>query len=465
MFILRGKPVYENLATSYVLVDALVADLCEGGFTGVVEVVLRDVDGHIIINQGRVVSAIEEHVAGNGSDADSRLCQRTQVAQLAARSRRERGRVSVYSFSTTAATALAERTIARPLYTSLSTEFADLEKMISKLARERDRQWFVELQTDRGVRALIQLRDDLGLVIMAGEGQLGAEARWMDLETHPVLRRLVLEARRAGGRFDVYFKPEDEEVEYETYSLAGPPDAESYEPPAEIDAEFENPVEEAVAETETPVALDADHHGVEKPIEVSDEPEGDGLASQPIERIEASPESTAGEESVEEEPPAEEPAPILDENPVPPPEKETEPEAHASLNWTGSLTEAARVMSEILRRIERVAAAFGVGPGFGTQLRVGQARVADRYSFLDPFAGEFEYDSGEIRLDAGVSADEFLEGTIQAVWFTVQDLAETSGLPDHFRARVEGELRTLLTSLPDDLQHPAVEKVVELIVR
>ena len=37
MFIPRGTPLHENLATSYVLVDPLVADLCEGGFSGVVE--------------------------------------------------------------------------------------------------------------------------------------------------------------------------------------------------------------------------------------------------------------------------------------------------------------------------------------------------------------------------------------------------------------------------------------------
>ena len=44
MFIPRGKPVHENLASSYVLLDALCEDLCEGGFSGIVEVVLRATD-------------------------------------------------------------------------------------------------------------------------------------------------------------------------------------------------------------------------------------------------------------------------------------------------------------------------------------------------------------------------------------------------------------------------------------
>ena len=61
MFIPRGTVLHENLATSYVLVDGLVADLCEGGFSGVVEILLRNADAHIIIARGRVVAAIARH--------------------------------------------------------------------------------------------------------------------------------------------------------------------------------------------------------------------------------------------------------------------------------------------------------------------------------------------------------------------------------------------------------------------
>jgi hypothetical protein len=53
MFIPRGKAVHENLASSYVLLDALVEDLCEGGFSGIVEVVLRVTDSHVIIDRGK----------------------------------------------------------------------------------------------------------------------------------------------------------------------------------------------------------------------------------------------------------------------------------------------------------------------------------------------------------------------------------------------------------------------------
>ena len=58
MFIPRGTILHENLATSYVLVDSLVADLCEGGFSGVVEVTLRRADAHVVIARGRIVANV-----------------------------------------------------------------------------------------------------------------------------------------------------------------------------------------------------------------------------------------------------------------------------------------------------------------------------------------------------------------------------------------------------------------------
>ena len=58
MFIPPGEPIHESLATSYVLVSALVADLCEGGFSGFVEVVLRDTDSFIFISNGVVAAGV-----------------------------------------------------------------------------------------------------------------------------------------------------------------------------------------------------------------------------------------------------------------------------------------------------------------------------------------------------------------------------------------------------------------------
>src|SRR5262245_34906559 len=120
MFIPKGKVVHQNLATSYVLIDALVADLCEGGFSGVVEIMLRDTDNHIVFDRGKPAGIIEMR--------GDQFTTNTKIAELAARSKTERGRVSIFSYAVPVAKALAARLHAETLYTKLSTEFADLEK-------------------------------------------------------------------------------------------------------------------------------------------------------------------------------------------------------------------------------------------------------------------------------------------------------------------------------------------------
>src|SRR4051812_31795259 len=101
MFIPRGTALHENLATSYVLIDALVADLCEGGFSGIVDIVLRNTDAHVVIVRGKVAAVIESGSAPSGSGEPLTLPYlRTTVAEIALSARQERGRVSIYSYST-----------------------------------------------------------------------------------------------------------------------------------------------------------------------------------------------------------------------------------------------------------------------------------------------------------------------------------------------------------------------------
>jgi hypothetical protein len=212
MFIPIGRPVYENLATSYVLVDALINDLCEGGFSGVLDITLRDTDAHIIIAHGRIAAAIERGEAVGRQFLSSQA--RASIADLAVRSRRERGRVSVYSYPPETAVAIAGRIDAVPLYTQLSTEFADLQRMIQKLSREQDRQWFIEVTAHDSLPALIHVSDDRCWVITSSEYTSEEEAQNKSLTENESLRKLLAECSEHGGTFDVYFKRAGETVEY-----------------------------------------------------------------------------------------------------------------------------------------------------------------------------------------------------------------------------------------------------------
>src|SRR5205085_10908655 len=107
MFIPQGKPIHQNLATSYVLVEALVADLHEGGFSGVVEIMLRDTDNYIVFDRGRIAGVLEKRGETYSSN--------NTVADLATRSKNERGRVSIYSYALPVAKAVAGRMFAETL--------------------------------------------------------------------------------------------------------------------------------------------------------------------------------------------------------------------------------------------------------------------------------------------------------------------------------------------------------------
>ncbi len=241
MFIPPGEIIHESLATSYVLLDALVADLCEGGFSGFVEVVLRDADSFIVIASGNVAAAFDKRGDGAPGGPISGYT-RTTVEQLAECARRERGRVSVHSYSPETANAVAGRVNAKPLYVGLSTEFTDLEKMICKLVRESDREWFIEINTESEPAALIHVRDtECRVVGSTGHTDSGA----LDLASNPVLGRLIYECNRARGTFDVYFtKTEDEAVDEPEEPAA---EAISVAPPADDATAIDEPVESHLA--------------------------------------------------------------------------------------------------------------------------------------------------------------------------------------------------------------------------
>src|SRR5690242_12102727 len=106
MFIPRNEPVHKNLSTSYILVESLVDDLREGGFSGVVETTLREGDLFIVFSQGTILAAGSPGAGG----------PRLSIPDIASRCRRERGRLSIYAGSPEVSAAIAGRLFAKPLY-------------------------------------------------------------------------------------------------------------------------------------------------------------------------------------------------------------------------------------------------------------------------------------------------------------------------------------------------------------
>lgn len=465
MFIPAGTTIHESLATSYVLVDALVADLCEGGFSGIVEVVLRDTDNFIVIASGGVAAVIENRGGQTGAGATA-SCAQTTVEAIAERSRRERGRVSVHGYSAATADAVAGRINAQPLYVGLSTEFTDLEKMISKLVREPDREWFIEMSGDAGPSALIHMRDsECHIVSSRSDPHSGA----LDLAGNAALGHLLDECTRAGSAFDVYFRlaagtdgqgqrsavqPVTESTPVEAATISGEPyqNELSGVQPVDFGQLFSD-------DLYAPSSAEAQQFAVPGAVASSPEhyyPAGDwNVAAADIHRqpgltslAEAGPLLPA-DDAIEDQAGA---LSLL---------RDEVPEA---ADGARAMAEIKRLMGEIARAIEEAAQAVGRPDNFSMSLRAGLLKVADRYPFLDPFAGDFEYLAGEIVFVGSAPAEEFVAGLTEALKLAIEAVTRSTAYADRFRSYVAGDLQKLLARERDEFERFGLDQVIERMI-
>ena len=100
--------------------------------------------------------------------------------------------------------------------------------------------------------------------------------------------------------------------------------------------------------------------------------------------------------------------------------------------------EVIAALEELLALLESLCS-FGqiIKVDFNRLLKKRFLDLADEYAFLDPFAGEFQYSSGKIRLASEVSDAELTKGLLAAVTGLVRD----HGLKAAFNSRLEGWLQ------------------------
>jgi len=398
--------LFRSASTSTKLVEALVDDLGEGGFSGAVEITLRDTDGYVIIDRGKLSAAIERREGGDWSP--------TTVAELASRSQRERGRISVYEFSEGVAPAIANRFTAQPLYTQLSTDFADLEKMILKLSRERDRQWFIEVVTAGSKTSLIHLLDDRCRVVTEKATASLPENDSLDPAKNSALRELLDQINHEGGVFDVYFARPDATADL-------------------IAEKTPEPV---------PVATDA-------AMDAASDSSSVASTAEPDETIDA---------------PVQTPASDIAEAATGPALPRVARQTTGALNDAEAMAEIKRLMGEMARTIEVSTQAIEQRDSFSMYLRTGQLKIADRYPFLDPFGAEFEYLGGEIAFVGQAKPEEFIAGLTEALRLALTGVAESSVQTARLRARVSEDLRGFLDRNRADLERYGLDQSVEQII-
>lgn len=455
MFIPSGKLIHDNLATSYVLIAPLVEDLAEGGFSGLVQVALSDTDNFIVLTGGKVGSVIQKTGENFGL---------ITLDELAQQARRERGRIAVSTYPRTTAAIVAGRMHAQPLYSGLSTEFTDTEKMIGKLVREVDREWFIEVNTESNLHALIHLFEGrCEIVSSVNEGEAAA------FDGKPALEALLRDCRHSRGTFDVFLAGTDE-------SAAPAHRFEPFEASAGVSSPIPlKPVSEAADQTFDTRQSEALRKlsVIESNISASREDEYFEAVDFPVfERV--------GHSDVGQTPIF--PAPLTFDIETSPGDDGTPLESLTSdfrSLVTGDLIfqqdaptcdadvvtdDLKRLMGEIARTIEEAAQSVGRHDGFSLSLRASQLKVADRYRFLDPFCGEFEYLSGEIVFVGNTTAHEFVEGFSEALKLAIQSVSESTAFSERFHSYAAEDLKNLLARNPAEYESAGLDQVIEQLM-
>ena len=128
------------------------------------------------------------------------------------------------------------------------------------------------------------------------------------------------------------------------------------------------------------------------------------------------------------------------------------------------MTETKRLMGEIARAIEEAAQAVGRPDSFSMCLRAGQLKIADRFPFLDPFAGEFEYLAGEIVFVGHAPAEEFVVGLTEALKLAIEAVTRSTAYADRFRSYVTEDLQKLFARERAEFERFGLDPVIEQLL-
>jgi len=100
----------------------------------------------------------------------------------------------------------------------------------------------------------------------------------------------------------------------------------------------------------------------------------------------------------------------------------------------GSEVDTLAMLEELIGLAEKILTVNRVQPGFDRRLKQKLLAKAERFPFLDPFAGEFEFSDQKIRFSGDTPHRELVEALTE----TVTELAVEAGAEEVFRERLAG---------------------------
>jgi hypothetical protein len=224
----KDRTVYANLNTSFTDFDELLLDLRVKATTGYVLVSFRSYDGVLFLENGDIVSALEQ-------DAEAKRTSDAAATNIALRAHEKGGCINVYTLAPELLRLLTRVVDAEALYRDLTSSFTSLEKLIEKLQEDKHSGYLeVTLNEGRGGAMVFFESGRLVECVFATGGQTATGAEG--------LPTVLAATASAGGSFNVFRANEPNAAKFATAAdTPKPAPAPQLEPPSAAPAAAERP--------------------------------------------------------------------------------------------------------------------------------------------------------------------------------------------------------------------------------
>jgi hypothetical protein len=466
-YIPKGKPMHEKLSTTFVRMDGLLEELKAENFSGYILLAFPNLNGFIFVQDGSVVNAAE--VVGN--EHRSGVAVKEHLFTLTQQSK---GTLSVYHIQKEIVQTLSGIADGEKVYENLSTDWANLGKLIQHLSADKKTYFFsVAFSSAENKRGMIFVEGDKveAICSIGDEQNIGKEALdkiLADCEIEPAQFTLYRQATSPITKIDT--NNIDASINQIAAQAVAPnpapapvvtaPEPVKAEAPAPIVVEAAAPVVTSSAPAATAPAayydtlLPSGNHADAGVAEIVAEAKSVEAKPKPVvfddvlDAVEAKavvapvavPVLTASAVSAAQLTPA----PL--------------PEVPKSGN---EMRDLMNLMSQVVAAVEQGMGVAGRGSSFPTALRAGLLAVTERYPFLDPFAAEFEYQDKEIVFVGTAQPNEFATGLTEALRQMVEDLIYSSN--GRVRDYIAEELRKVEQSQSNDIRRFNLGSLTEKI--
>jgi hypothetical protein len=432
MHIPKGKPVHENLKTSYLNATALLADLQIDSFTGYLQAVFPYSKGNIFLADGRILNAIDE-------SADKARSGEEAIDAILLRSTSPDGKISVYSHTKKIVEAIAGRIEGEVVYQALDSDFTDLKKLVEKLKQQNSSRFYIEVEFDQfgdGVIYIIDGEIDGVLSLAAGdviEGLLAYE-RVLSLLTEKtatfhVYRCKIIVNQEISD--NVLSFPEVIPTPVTKLSQKLHEDEpQALDPQGQVS--LEETLDQKVEET---LDQNTEEEHLDQVLEVQDN-------------------QTKVEETISEF-------------------KEVAPQIDDKIDRVDDLTPIdddredkilLGIMEEIIQIVEKVSILVSKDTNFAVAFRGGLLKVTPEYPVFDPFVEDFSYQDGKIALATPLPKEVLINGLMKALKYTLDELVRTSS-NSQLRETIVGALLRLEELKQQEFESFSISSALAELIR